>query len=115
VSGGVATLNGPVKAAPERLQDYITPSLTQLLIRLATFLALAAFALGHWLSVIHDPPVGRAVLLLLICAGGGVALWLTGERELSRNLAVAARILIVVAMALLALLATGLPFRNLHH
>jgi transglutaminase-like putative cysteine protease len=108
-------MHRPVNAAPPALGELLTPAQTDLLIRLATFLALAAFALGHWLSVIQHPPVGRAVLLLLVCAGGGVALWLSGQRELSTAMGWTVRLAIVLAMVVLALLATGLRFRYFHH
>lgn len=115
MSGGVASLHRPVKATPPRVQDLITLAHTELLVRLATFLALAAFALGHWLSVIQHPPVGRAVLLLLVCAAGGVALWLSGQRELPPAAAWTVRLSIVLAMAVLGVVVTGLRGRYLHH
>src|SRR4051812_19158812 len=82
---------------------------------MATFLALAAFALAHWDSVIEHAPAGRAVALLAICAAGGGLLWLSGEIDLLTPVAWAARVLIVLAMVVLALLATGLRARYLHH
>jgi transglutaminase-like putative cysteine protease len=105
----------PAAGVPSRPWESLSEAHVQLLLRLATFLALAAFALGHWLSVIQNAPVGRGVLLLLVCAAGGVLLWLTGQVELPAPAAWAARIAIVVGMAVLGLLVTGLHGRYLHH
>jgi transglutaminase-like putative cysteine protease len=93
-AGAVSGLHRP-RTSPPRTWDALTAAQTEALLRLATFLALAAFALGHWLSVIQDPPVGRGVGLLVLCAAGGA--------------------LIVLAMAVLGLLLTGLRGRYLHH
>jgi transglutaminase-like putative cysteine protease len=79
------------------------------LLRLAAFVGLAAYGLAHWLGVVAHPPLGRGAALVGVCAGGGFLLWLTGVPERPGVALRAARPLIVVAMAALALLAMGVP------
>jgi len=43
-------------------------------LRLATFAALAAFAAFHWFTLVADPPLGRAALLVLVATAGGALL-----------------------------------------
>ena len=87
------------------------------LLRLAAFLGLAVFGTGHWLSVLEGPPTGRGLSVVGVCMLGAAALWATGTLERPSRIAVAARPLIVVAMAVTALLVAGLPARYLlpHH
>ena len=87
--------------------------LTQGLLRLATFLPLAAFAAGHWVAVVGHPPFGRTVALLALCGAGGAALWLSDRLELPDALLHTARALLVLGMAVAGLLLIGLPARYL--
>ena len=115
MTAGVASARDRIDGLSPRPWESLTHAQVQLLVRLATFLALAAFALAHWLSVIQHPPVARAVALLAMCAVGGVLLWLTGQVELPKGAAWASRVAIVLALAVLGLLVTGLRARYLHH
>jgi transglutaminase-like putative cysteine protease len=93
-------------ATPAEQAESRPDDLTSFLLRLATFIALAAFALGHWVGVITGPPLGRTVGLLAVCGAAGVGLWAT--RDLPLWPGRAARVLIVFALAVLALMVTGL-------
>jgi transglutaminase-like putative cysteine protease len=119
MTAGVAHADGrlPKQGAPAGLRESLTPAQTEALLRMATFIALAAFVLAHWESVILHAPAGRAVGLLAICGAGGTLLWLSGQVELPAPLEWAARVLIVLAMVFLALLLTGLRahYVNPHH
>ena len=50
---------------------------------MAAFLALAAFALGHWMAVLVGAPAWRAVALLAVC---GVVLLIAPVVWIMRNL-----------------------------
>ncbi|HEX4759502.1 MAG TPA: transglutaminase domain-containing protein [Thermoleophilaceae bacterium] len=110
MSGAAVQVDAPFVsgAVPAAETSRETEPRLAALLRMAAFLALAAFALGHWASVVKHPPVGREVALLAVCGAGGALLWLTGEVRLPRAAAVLARILIVLGMAVLGLLVTGL-------
>jgi transglutaminase-like putative cysteine protease len=117
VSGLAAHVEAPLappagSTAARRIDENVAGVL-----RLLAFAAFASYSLGHWLSVLQNPPVGRGMLVLAICVLGAAALWATGIEERPSRLAVAARPLIVLAMALLSLLAAGLPLHYLspHH
>jgi transglutaminase-like putative cysteine protease len=120
MSGMAARVDAPLRTAPpvrdaarsERVDENVAG-----LLRLAVFFAFATFSMGHWLGVLQGPPVGRGMLVVAVVTGGGAALWLTGLSEKPPRLVVAARPVIVLAMALLALFAAGLRARYLlpHH
>ncbi len=119
MTAGVTHADGrlPQQSAPPRAGLSLTPAQTEGLLRMASFLALAAFALAHWDSVILHAPAGRAVGLLAICAVGGALLWLSGQVELPPPLAWTVRVLVVLGMVVLGLLVTGLRahYVNPHH
>jgi hypothetical protein len=116
MSGVAARVDAPVAPnAPTREKPGLSPAQTEALLRLATFLALAAFALGHWESVIAGAPVGRAVALLALSGIAGVALMATGLPQVPPLAARIARPLILLALAVLALLVTGVRARYLVH
>jgi transglutaminase-like putative cysteine protease len=77
------------------------------LLRLGVFVAFAAFSMAHWLGVMENPPVGRGMLVIAVVTLGAAALWLTGLLEGSGVALTVGRVLIVLAMAILALLAAG--------
>ncbi len=116
VSGAAARLDTPLRtgsgkagAAPATRVDENVAGL----LRLGVFAAFATFSLAHWLSVIENPPVGRGLLVVLVCTLGGAALWATGLSPVPTRLAQIARPLIVLAMAVLSLLAAGLALHFL--
>jgi transglutaminase-like putative cysteine protease len=114
VSGIAPHVDAPVlPKTPSRAQPRFSAAQTEVLIQLATFLALAAFALGHWESVISGAPVGRAMALLAVCAVAALGLWATGLPELPLVAARLVRALIVLALAIAALLVTGVRARYL--
>jgi protein-glutamine gamma-glutamyltransferase len=97
------------------------------LVRLATFGALAAFGAAHWASLVVEPPDGRTALVVLVALGGGVVLSLLGapltDRLLTRALGgrprgaraliVALGLLTGLGVFLLGLGAAGLQLRLL--
>jgi transglutaminase-like putative cysteine protease len=101
--------------APAGSKPAFSEAQTEGMLKLATFLALAAFALGHWESVISHAPVGRSVALLVLCGAAGVALMVTAAPEVPPLAGRIARPLIVLALVVLSLLLTGLRARYLHH
>jgi len=116
MSGMAARVDTPVApSAPTAAKPGLSEAQTEALLRLATFLALAAFALGHWESVLSHAPVGRAVALLALCAAAGVALMLTAAPQVPALAGRIARPLIVLALAVLGLLVSGIRARYLVH
>src|SRR5438045_3397577 len=116
MSGMAARVDAPVAPnAPAHPKPGLSAAQTEGLLRLAAFLSLAAFALGHWLSAIQHAPVGRAVALLVLCGAAGTALMVTAAPHVPPVAARAARPLIVLALALLSLLVTGVKARYLVH
>ena len=116
MSGAAARLDAPLRtgtgkagAAPSIQVDENVAGL----LRLVVFAAFATFSLAHWLGVIENPPVGRGLLVVLVCTLGGAALWATGLSPVPTRLAQIARPLIVLAMAVLSLLAAGLALHFL--
>lgn len=82
-------------------------------IRLAAFTALAAFVSATWFSLVEDPPIGRALLVIAVAVAGGATLGALGRRQIA---AAPMRLLGLLVAALtigLALLAAGLPLRLL--
>ena len=96
-------------------------------IQLAAFLALAAFAAGHWAALVEAPSRGRTLLVVLVATAGAAALIALGAPSLrsllTRRLGerpraagagiVAAALLIGLGTILLGLGAAGLPLRLL--
>ena len=77
MSGAAARLDAPLRTgtgkagtAPSTQVDENVAGL----LRLVVFAAFATFSLAHWLNVIENPPVGRGLLVVLVCTLGGAAL-----------------------------------------
>ena len=118
MTGFAARLETPVRpGSPASAKPVLNEAQKELALRLVTFVALAAFALLHWYGVVIHPPGGHALGVLLVCGLGGLALALTGSPRLPRPVARSARLLILLALVVLGLLATGLPAHYLkpHH
>ncbi len=114
MTGFAARFETPVRpGVPANAKPVLNEEQKELALRLITFVALAGFALLHWYSVVIHPPGGRALELLLICAAGGLALALTASPRLPVPVARTIRVLIVLALVVLGLLATGLPVHYL--
>jgi transglutaminase-like putative cysteine protease len=99
-------LNAPLASARERPE--LSDAWFQFVTHMATFLALAAFALAHWETVVRHAPIGRGFALLGLCGVAGFALWLTGQVEMPVAVARATRILILFALIVLGLMVSGL-------
>jgi protein-glutamine gamma-glutamyltransferase len=96
-------------------------------LRLAAFVALAAFAAGHWALLVEAPSMGRTLLVVLVATAGALALIPLGEPRARRRLSAslggrpraagamlaAAALLIGLATIALGLGAAGLPLRLL--
>ncbi len=54
-------------------------------LELLAFGALAAFAAAHWVTLVADPPLGRALLAVLAACAGGAALARLGTARLPRG------------------------------
>jgi transglutaminase-like putative cysteine protease len=95
----------------------VNDAVVEFLFQLATFVALAAFALGHWEEVMRRPPLGRSFLLLVLCAVAGVGLWASGRVKLPSIVARLARIAIVLLLLFLGLVVSGLRphYLWIHH
>ena len=76
--------------------------------RLGAFFALLAFAAGHWIGFVEDPPVGKALLVLTIATATGAALAASAALRVPSALRIAARVLLLIAAVAVALVATGL-------
>ena len=97
------------------------------LVRLATFGALAAFGAAHWATLVVEPSDGRTALVVLVAVGGGAVLSLLGapltDRVLTRALGgrprgaraliAALAVLTGLAVCMLGLGAAGLDLRLL--
>jgi protein-glutamine gamma-glutamyltransferase len=83
------------------------------LVRVATFGALAAFGTAHWALLVQDAPTGRMQLVVLTALGGAGALVLIGRLPFPRWLVWVLAGLAGVATLLLGLMAAGLPGRLL--
>ena len=83
------------------------------LVRLAVFAALAAFAAGHWLALLSEPPVARVSLALIAIATGAVALAAIERAALPRPPRVALAAAALVVATALALVAVGVPASTL--
>ncbi len=115
-----ASTTSPVAAA--RADQRWVPWL-----RLAAFFGLAAFAAGHWSTLVEAPSKGRILLVVLVATAGGAALIPLASSTLRRDLAArlgdrpraagaliaAAAVFIGLATIALGLGAAGLPLRLL--
>jgi protein-glutamine gamma-glutamyltransferase len=110
VTGMAARLNAPIApgAPAARTRVALSDVWVGFLLRLSTFVALGAFALGHWESALRAAPLGRGFGLLALCALAAFLLELTGHVEIPLALARAARVLIVFALLVLGLMVSGL-------
>ena len=77
-------------------------------LELVAFGALAAFAAAHWVTLVADPPVGRALLAALAACAGGVVLARLGALRLPRGGSWALAGAVAAATLALGLLALGL-------
>ena len=77
-------------------------------LELVAFGALAAFAAAHWVKLVADPPVGRALLAALAACAGGVVLARLGALRLPRGGSWALAGAVAAAKLALGLLALGL-------
>ncbi len=96
-------------------------------LRLAAFVALAAYAAGHWSLLVEGASIGRTLLVVLVATGGALALIplgqppvrgklsaRLGDRPRAAGAALAAAALVIgVATIALGLGAAGLPLRLL--
>jgi transglutaminase-like putative cysteine protease len=84
-----------------------------LVLRLAAFAGLAAFATAHWGSLVVDAPTGRMLLAVLVATGGGAVLGVLDQVPLPRPAIHALAALTTLVMLGLGLMAAGLPGRLL--
>jgi protein-glutamine gamma-glutamyltransferase len=125
-----ATAGGPPAAAPSAAKLAATAHTgerTAVWLRLAAFVGLAAFAAGHWATLVEDPAMGRTLLVVLVAATGAASLIVLdrpavrreltarlGERPRAVNaIIVAAALVVGLATIVLGLAAAGLPLRLL--
>jgi protein-glutamine gamma-glutamyltransferase len=122
-----ATAGAPASAAAGGANPLVALAAAHrlVLLRLATFAALAAFAAAHWSALVAAPSDGRTALVVLVAVGGGVVLSLLGSpvtdrlltgalggrRRAARALIVALALLTGLAVLLLGLGAAGLELR----
>ncbi len=76
-------------------------------LELLAFGALAAFAAAHWVALVADPPLGRALLAALAASVGGAALLRLGTGEIPRGRSWALAAAVAAATLALGLLALG--------
>jgi transglutaminase-like putative cysteine protease len=122
-AGAPASAASPPKsAAAARTDERWAPWL-----RLAAFFGLAAFAAGHWATLVEAPSKGRTLLVVLVATAGAAALIplgapslrsevtaRLGERPRAAGALIATvALLIGVATVALGLGAAGLPLRLL--
>ena len=100
-------------ALPDRTRVAAEPVGESLPLRLACFMALAAYGAAHWAGMVVDAPVGRTFLLLAVVGAGAAALALLPRTGLRHRAVLALAALVTLAMLVLALAATGLSLRLL--
>jgi transglutaminase-like putative cysteine protease len=115
MSGLAAPLGTSATSSRPRIR--VNDALVEFMFRLSTFVALAAFALVHWEQVMEHPPLGRSLALLAICAVAAAGLWATGEVEMPLWVARITRVAIVLLLAFLGLVVSGLRphYLWIHH
>jgi hypothetical protein len=82
-------------------------------LQLAAFAALSLFAALHWITLVVQPPGGKAFLAVVVATGGGAALAALRRLHGGRALTAALAALVVLATLVLALVSVGLPARVL--
>jgi transglutaminase-like putative cysteine protease len=82
-------------------------------LRLLAFGGLAAFAGATWFSLVEDPPLGRAALVLATVLAGGATLGALGRKRIHPAPTLLLGLAAAALMFGLALLAAGLPLRLL--
>ncbi len=83
-------------------------------LRLAAFLALAAFVAGHWVSgLVESPPVNGTAAVVVIATALGATLVALGRTRLPRPVVHLAALAAVATFGAAALVAMGLPARQL--
>ena len=91
-----------------RLESITVPPLA---LRAIAFLAFAMFAAAHWTALVAPAQTHRAFIVAVIATVGGVLLTLSGQ--LPRAAGIAVRIMLVVAMTVIAVTAIGIRFKLL--
>ena len=86
----------------------MTPRADNRALELLAFGALAVFAGAHWVTLVVDPPLGRALLAALAACAGGAALIRLGTTPLPRSGRWALAAVVAAAVLALGLLALGL-------
>ena len=84
-----------------------------LVVRLASFAALAAFAAGHWGSLVAAPPALRVAGTVALATGLGAILSVVGRSRLRSLAGAAIAAPTAIAALVAALLVTGVPQRLL--
>jgi hypothetical protein len=114
VPGTVGRSDWTLPRAPGRLKTE-RPSraiaVSPLALRAAAFFALALFAGAHWAALVEPHQTGRVLVASFVATTGGVLLALSGR--LPRLPGLAVRVLLLVAMAVIATTAIGIRFKLL--
>nr|MBA2506202.1 hypothetical protein [Thermoleophilaceae bacterium] len=84
-----------------------------LALRLAAFVGLYAFAAGHWIAMLTDPPAARLWVTVLIVTLGAGVLALSGHWRLGPAAAAFARFGVIAAMLIASAVAMGIEPRLL--
>jgi transglutaminase-like putative cysteine protease len=103
---------GPGSAAPAAARSE-SGTWDPVLVRLATFGALALFGAAHWRLLVEDAPGDRTLLVVLVAVGGAAALELLARARLPRAAVHALAAVVAVATVALGLMAAGLPAKLL--
>ncbi|HYZ30038.1 MAG TPA: transglutaminase domain-containing protein [Thermoleophilaceae bacterium] len=116
VPGTVGRPGWTLPRAPGRLKTDESSRLARigsspLTLHATAFFALAFFAAAHWAALVEPYQTWRALLATIIATAGGVLIALS--RSLPRLPGVAARVLLLVAMTLIATTAIGIRFKLL--
>jgi transglutaminase-like putative cysteine protease len=110
VSGAAARLAAAPGAAA---LPVATEERESTLLRLAAFVGLAAFGVGHWWGMVVDAPSGRAAALVAVATAGAALLALLPRLALPRAATGVLAGAIALAMLGLGLVVAGLPARLL--
>ncbi|MBN1528450.1 MAG: transglutaminase domain-containing protein [Thermoleophilaceae bacterium] len=84
-----------------------------LAVRLACFVALAAYGAAHWAGLVADAPVWRTLLMVTVVTAGAAALALLPRTGLRHGAVLALAGVVTLVMFVLALMAAGLQLRLL--
>ena len=104
---------GPPASLPSPARSAAAVATNSLVLELAAFAGLAAFATAHWGTLVVDAPTGRTLLVVLVATGGAAVLGLLGRAPLPRPAVHALAALTALVMLALGLMAAGLPGRLL--